>query len=549
MLKVKPCDYSDLIELDKSQGDPLDMASANERLYNTVFPGYNNVVRYIVVYSAMSWMALQVDRYLQESPRGSEDETEEVQLRAMQKMELVLLWLCGGDANLAGKSRSFPTSNKTVRLEFSEWDNKSSLMAAVNYGPSITNGLGFLDRNWICTEKGRALAEAFGKRLGNQARFRWLADVETQTSTATKIKDLRSVVDVLQPSPEEVRYFLQGFFPENLPADTDLRDQDRWRGLHLMLRSIELLELDDVPTEVSIRATMARGMTPSGRSVIRDGLEKIQAVWAVLQVRQLQRVASESLFAIVEAWIRRYDRSNKSIDCCVSALSTAVSEEMKRGRKIVSMEDMLDDVANARSSHPTFYAAAAAGQDGAADVFRYLREFARKTFHQKCGVADREAACFSLYALAFCGAEALNLRDREPHVQVLQDLEGERTSLSHLGRTLERFKDRAIQEWTEHILYDWIFSRYAEVAVQRGTPSAGKVRLDFSEGEFGLEFHAVRRAGFKPSLAKDKLMQSLILCEQCGLVSIKGDRFPVIALTAAGRMRVKNYAINLGSGA
>jgi hypothetical protein len=150
--------------------------------------------------------------------------------------------------------------------------------------------------------------------------------------------------------------------------------------------------------------------------------------------------------------------------------------------------------------------------------------------------------CFVLYALAFCGAEALNLRELEPHGQVLQDLEGERTSLAHLGRTLERFQNRPMKEWTAHVLYDWIFSRYAEVSIQRGTPSTGKLRIDFSEGEFGLEFHAVRSTGFVPSLAKDKLMRSLILCEQCGLVALKGGAAPGVALTAAGRRRVRDYA-------
>ena len=541
MHDFKPCDYADPIPLDKSQGDPLNMASTNERLYNTVFPGYNNVVRYVVVYAAMSWMALQVDRYLKANPRNSQEETEEVQTLAMQKMELVLLWLSDRRADLAGKSRVFPTANNTVLLKFSEWENKSSLMAAVNYGPSITNGLGFLDSNWICSNKGEALAQAFGDRLEGQSCYAWLADAEIQTATVAKIKELRSAVDVLKPTASEVRCFLEGFFPKKLPLDKDSQDQDRWRGLHLMLAAIEALEMDGVPTEASIRAAMARGITPHGRSVMRGGLEKMQAVWAVLQVRQLQRVASESLFAIVEAWIRRYDRSNKTIDDCVSALADMVSQEMQGGRQIASVQDTLDDLASARGSHRTFFGAAAAGKGGTADVFLYLKECAGKAFLRRCTVADRQAVSFAMYGLAFCGAEALNLSALEPYGQVLQDLESERTSLSNLGRTLERFQNRSMKEWTAHILYDWIFARYAEVSIRRGTPSTGKLRIDFSEGEFGLEFHAVRRTGFVPSLAKDKLMRSLILCEQCGLVSLKGSAAPLVALTASGRKRVRDY--------
>lgn len=38
--------YADRLHLDRGEADPLDLASANERLYNSVFPGYNNAVRF-----------------------------------------------------------------------------------------------------------------------------------------------------------------------------------------------------------------------------------------------------------------------------------------------------------------------------------------------------------------------------------------------------------------------------------------------------------------------------------------------------------------------
>lgn len=44
--------------------DPLGLAPTNERLYMAVFPGVNNVVRYIRVYSAICWSVRQIECYL-----------------------------------------------------------------------------------------------------------------------------------------------------------------------------------------------------------------------------------------------------------------------------------------------------------------------------------------------------------------------------------------------------------------------------------------------------------------------------------------------------
>ena len=51
-----------------SGDDPLGLAPVNERLYGSVFPGINNVVRYIRVYSLLSWASWKFKEYLIKHP-------------------------------------------------------------------------------------------------------------------------------------------------------------------------------------------------------------------------------------------------------------------------------------------------------------------------------------------------------------------------------------------------------------------------------------------------------------------------------------------------
>ena len=52
--------YADAVQREVVGDDPLGLAPTNERLYNSAFPGFNNYVRHIRVYSAICWMTRQV---------------------------------------------------------------------------------------------------------------------------------------------------------------------------------------------------------------------------------------------------------------------------------------------------------------------------------------------------------------------------------------------------------------------------------------------------------------------------------------------------------
>jgi hypothetical protein len=191
----------------------------------------------------------------------------------------------------------------------------------------------------------------------------------------------------------------------------------------------------------------------------------------------------------------------------------------------------------ARHDHATLSLAASATGEHAPDIFYYLRELDKlkaAAWHEGQGDWLRLAVT----GLAVCAVETGNFLKLSWHQKALDSIAGERTSLTALLASFKRFDDRLLTEWTAELVVEWIFSRYSEVAANRAVLENGKLRFDFSEGEFGLELGPPRNAPFLPVWQGDKLPTALLLLEQCGLVRSGNEGW---SLTAVGRRRVVEY--------
>jgi hypothetical protein len=537
--------YAEPLGLTRGQGDPLDLASTNERLYNTVFPGFNNVVRYIGVYSAMCWMASGVQEHLESADGLSKVEAEDLQVRAMDKMELALLWASGAEAKLAGKTRTFARGPDVQRLTMEQWDMAARLMSATQYLPSLTNGLKFMDDQWICTDRGRMLAQAFEAKLGSPQAHQWLRDVTCLEAREIQMRRARAALSVLEPpSTLERESFLASFFPDN-PRETgeirDTRDKQRWESLHLVLNALGKLEEGrDANDAQAIRAAMTSGMTPSGRLVIRPGLERSQALWAVLQLRVLQRLALETILAFVIGWVQAHDRAGRRPEDCADEIGELARSSFAEVG-LITVADLRARIARAQGGHVSLALAATATGENAGDIFFYMRSL------QQLNVASWHAAQgewlrLAVASLAVCAVETENLRQQPPYAEVLETIAGERTSLTALQSSFERFQDRELSAWVRELVGVWAFSRYEEVASQRAVLQGGKLRFDFTQGDSGLEIGPVRNHPFKAVRQADKLDTALILLQQCELVA-SGERG--WRLTPAGNRRVRQYTADV----
>lgn len=539
--------YADLLEVDRSSGDPLGLSAVSERLYNTVFPGYNNVVRHIRVYSALCWMAAKVEESFETTPPAGARDAKKRQEQAFQKMELALLWANEGvitGLNVAGAGRRFPTDNARQILAFSQWPGKATLRGATYYGPSLTNGLRFIDpKNWRCTSVGRALGAAFATQLGGVTEHRWLTNVEADSATRADIELVKPALTLRTPSEAEKAAFLAKFFPRMLADCVDEYGhpdgRNRWYAVHLVLNAIRILgKQGSSPDE--IRAVMARGVTADGTSVLRPGTEVVQAYWAVLQLRQLQRLASETLFSVVFDWVRRNSATGRSVGECIAEL-VAVAQPHYEDKGIRSTADLEARLKQIQGGHASLYLAAAAQGEPEADLFDYLGRVGSKE-SRLWGPLGCPAVAQAVDALSFCAVEVANLEATKWTDRNLKKFSTERSSLTALSGAFRANRNHPVTEWIRTLLADWVFGRYYEVAIERAQREGGTLQFAFSCEEAGLQLTGVQLEPFQPSFSIDKLYHTLLLCEQCGLVGSSGSSGEeLFFLTAAGRDRVKSY--------
>src|SRR5688572_14842872 len=97
--------YGAAVQREVVGDDPLGLAPTNEQLYNSAFPGFNNYVRHIRVYSAICWMTKQVALALEGGQAKTDQEARSLYKGAIEKMELALVWANPGAQGLAGNTR------------------------------------------------------------------------------------------------------------------------------------------------------------------------------------------------------------------------------------------------------------------------------------------------------------------------------------------------------------------------------------------------------------------------------------------------------------
>jgi hypothetical protein len=264
--------YADAVQAGVVGDDPLGLAPTNENLYNAAFPGFNNYVRHICVYSTICWMTKQVALALERGAAQTEREARELFEGAIEKMELALVWANQGVQGLAGNTRVFPMHDKPIQFRFSAFgSSQATLFDAPTYKPSLTSGLQYRELRsagtYGCQPLGEALAEAFHAEVGEMPGYRWLKATDKLAGRRSQVEELAPALDVAKPSRGEQTALLASFFPEELGESATKDDKARWLTLNLMLRTVSAVcAANDkagkpaVATSDAIRAGMARGM-------------------------------------------------------------------------------------------------------------------------------------------------------------------------------------------------------------------------------------------------------------------------------------------------
>lgn len=518
--------------------DPLGVAPANERMFGNVFPGVNNVVRYIRVYSLIAWTVNLIEKHSHRHQRElSPEEVNELFKNGLQRIQLALLWRNAGQKlpQLAGSTRQFPVHNQPVRLTFADLGPiRADLLDPGAYRPSLTGGLGFLLRDpngkrYACTDPaGRALAAAYDEVARTNQRYRWLSDVTALSTRRADLFTIETALDLTKVSPGEQRAFIARFFPEPTEGDLDQYAENRWFAIHLALRAVDLIcrkkeRAGEHPraSAQEVRCCMARAGFRKSRLRV-DGLEGVQALWAVLQVRQLQRLALDVLYCIVERWLahRSISGAKLGVDELANEIGDSVTEALLEEFQ-GSMDAFVAACEESQAGHATLYEAALKGDDEYADVFAHVSELMEASLE-----ADElvETLVPVLEALVFCAVEASNLQlIEEARAVIAQDVD--QCSLQALISLVKNRAEWTPAEFLKWLVKQWVILRHFEIAGGRSQRGAYKNRFRFVLGDEGLERFNPAAPLMERAMGTDRLDHILILCRDCGVLNGNEDGY------------------------
>jgi hypothetical protein len=524
-----------------SGDDPLGMAPVNERLYGSVFPGINNVVQYIRVYSALCWMLMRIDEYLK-SHKLKQLEAKRVHQQALEKIQNLLTWSNTGFGvgGMAGATRNFPLENRKVPLLFETFGtNRASYLDAVQYRPSLTTGLGFLEvRDHLmfgCLPAGKVLAEAFDESAQSHPDYKWLANVTDLEATPAKVAKLRNVLDLREPSEMERSVFLAQYFSLARPDDLNSPQAHRRASLILVLRVIAACKRESISaSESEIRASMARGASPEGVLLDLTGVELEQQWWAVLQLRQLQRLAFDSLEAILERWldicVHQSLSKSRSIAAICADFDGHISDYLgDDGAQPLSYH--LDKVARLQGKLPTLYLAGL--KKSPTNIFEIIEDLLATGLEPEAG-GEFPVLPKIFHGLLVCVIEARNLAKNQNAEEAVADGVGQ-GSLLELSLSAAEFSSQPAGKWIAHLLHHWVINRHFEVVTIRSQNADGKNRFRFLIGDSGLQRFDMSLRPSTVGLAQDRLRHALLLLAQGGLIRLNKDGY---VLTAQGRKRL-----------
>jgi hypothetical protein len=555
-------DYIDTT-VDKRGIDPLGNSFFIEALYRSAFPGINNVVQYIRIYSAICWMVRSIDeRAKKKAARGQDVDIGELSRMGLEKIQLLLAWynVKQGLKGLAGGGRRYPSGNKKVALDTSTLVGQSDFNAreydaehepgrgafflqADQYSPSLVNGMRFIVRTSVAgayalTDAGKDLADGYELAVMDHSWRDWLANPEKLKVSDNEVSEMGEMLDLHQPSEFEVEAFIAQYYPEKDDTAKGPNWENRKQGLTLALRAVRA-EMPGAKatgqkgvTIDAIRHAMARGSAQDGTPVDLEGYEAIQAWWANLQLRQYFRAAQETLLRLCESWVHRAyqkDWSRDVSDCAAGVANAlpAMLPEHHRG----TVRSLFDELENLRGDAPSLYAAGPwLDVESRIETLRWkLEEHAQfKHGSPEEGIALRDA----YIALIYCACEAKNF---EANDDIVLHHQAERFSPARLLELVEEYMDRAPEQFMTHVVRQYVLLQHFRVVQERSRDGGNRFRL--LNGDNGLERMSPNGSFGDVRVLPDRLRHAVLLLSQCKLLSEPVEGY--FKLTPEGLRRLK----------
>lgn len=551
-------EYIDTI-VDKRGIDPLGNSFFIEALYRSAFPGINNVVQFIRVYSAICWMVRNID---ERAARKRDVDIGALSHMGLEKIQLLLAWynVKRGVKGLAGGGRIYPSGSKKVLLSSSTLVGSSDFNAleydpehepskgaffiqADQYSPSLFNGMRFvmrtsIDGAYALTDAGKELADGYELAIMDHPWRDWLANPEKLRASDNDVTDMGEMLDLRNPSEFEIEAFVAQYYPEKDDTATGPNWENRKQGLTLAMRALRA-EMPGAKaagqkgaTIDAIRHAMARGCAQDGTPVGIEGYEAIQAWWANLQMRQYFRASQETLLRLCESWVHRAYQKDwaRDVTDCATGVASGLSAMLPEHHRD-TVRSFVDELSGLQGDAPSLYAAGPSIDTESR--IESLREKLEEHAHFKHGSAEEGVALRDCYiALVYCACEAKNFASNE---DIVLRHQAERFSPARLVELVDEFLDSPPEQFMAHVVRHYILLQHFRVVQERSRDGGNRFRL--LNGDNGLERMSPRGELGSVRTLPDRLRHAILLLAQCGLLSEPEEGY--FKLTAKGARRLK----------
>lgn len=503
--------------------DFLNFAAVNEGLISAAFPGISNATRHMRAYSAMAWAVWRFEQDFETSgTRYAPTELEERFARFREKVEILFTWGNRGvDTGIVGSSRAFPEERSRLhRLTFRDLGTERvSWFDAATYGPSLktSSGLGFiqpaLGGTYRATPLGQQLAAALDKSIRRSDAYERLAAVADQSGNQAMATSLGKRWKIRESTPEERRVFQRAL----MEGDGGLAD------LRTMIEIVQAAvhDLDGRVASKDIREHIARAPIDSGTRSNRPQEARQRALWSVLQIRQLQRLATEAVLRWVELVLFRRPselRSLRTIDLCrffveVACKGLEISEHESLSvlvqRVLVNADGRSDLLVVGRSRR-------------AVDPLTQLN-----SLRELEGTDDEIESIphTAVWCLLLAAIQARHMQEDTLFDDFLTYGGKDRLSLRTLVEIVSEHQRRQLADFLTLLVGTCTISQHMATAAARAEPGKNKFRFVPEDDGFRLlvQERQIQRLGVTP----DRLDAALSLMADCALLvrSDDGRRF------------------------
>jgi hypothetical protein len=496
--------------------DFLNLRQVNLDLMAECLPGLNNVTNNVRPYSVMCWAYWKFWKLIEQS--GRDDAEPDELARFVEKVESLVIWghLLESLKGLAGMDSVPPAPGPSgVHLRFRSWGangrnaKNTSIQAAAQYGPSLldTYGLGFLckvrDRFYQTTAAGSQLAEALDRRLQNSPAWPLLNDLSVEYASEADARALFPWWRVDDASIEEQEAFRKVLF--SATAANSSSPLGKRSGFIAAVLAVRDAASSPLSTDDFRRALLFRRLSDGTRIQLGEGSDQQCRLWLVLQMRQLQRLAMESLFSWLECQLIDEGVTNPD-DLAGAAIAAFFAQT--RVSPAATVAETLASLGGPITDRDAWWALAKSAPESAdpCAIYEKLPALCRKQ------LSDVATSAFEvLFLLYRCRGW---LQSDDLIASALKRGGSLRVSLAMWFATVERFESRPLRELFDHVLKALILSQHLATGTNRDDGKGLRLRILLDEE--GLE--ALAQRPFRPIVTQDRLEALLSLLRSAGLL-------------------------------